>query len=78
MIIEIEYYKGDELLYGNDISKSDLKKQLSEIENSYDRLEDNFVSLLCRRFGWNVLSTDDLPDFIYDRDTGLLLNCAKR
>lgn len=73
MVVEIEYYKGDVLLYGNDISKHDLKKQLIEIENSYDKLEDNFVTLFCRRFSWTVLNTDNLPDFTYDRDTGLLL-----
>lgn len=73
MVVEIEYYKGDVLLYGNNISKYDLKKQLIEIENSYDKLEDNFVNLFCRRFGWTVLNTDDLPDFTYDRDAGLLL-----
>ncbi len=28
MVVEIEYYKGDVLLYGNNISKHDLKKQL--------------------------------------------------
>ena len=73
MVVEIEYYKGDVLLYRNNISKYDLKKQLIEIENSYDKLEDNFVNLFCRRFGWKVLNTDALPQFIYDRDTGLLL-----
>ena len=73
MVVEIEYYKGDVLLYGNNISKHDLKKQLIEIENSYDKLEDNFVNLFCRRFSWTVLNTDALPNFAYDRDTGLLL-----
>jgi len=72
MIIEIEYYKGDVLLYGNNISEFELKKQLIEIENSYDKCEDNFVNLFCRRFSWTILNTYDLPDFRYDRDTGLL------
>ncbi len=44
MVVEIEYYKGDVLLYGNDISKHDLKKQLIEVENSYDKLEDKITS----------------------------------
>ena len=43
MIIEIEYYKGDVFLYGKNISESELKWQIREIEKSYDRNEDNFV-----------------------------------
>lgn len=43
-----------------------------EIENSYDKCTDNFVDLFCRRFGWTILDTYDLPEFRYDRDTGLL------
>lgn len=70
MIIEIECYKGDVLLYGNNISEFNLKKQLIEIENSYDKCTDNFVDLFCRRFGWTILDTYDLPEFRYDRDTG--------
>lgn len=72
MVLEIEYYKGDFLLCGKNVSENDLEKQLIEIENSYDRFEDNFISLLCRRFGWEILNTGDLPDFRYDRDTGML------
>ncbi|MBO5387295.1 MAG: hypothetical protein J6A59_04050 [Lachnospiraceae bacterium] len=78
MVVEIEYYKGDVLIYGNNVSGHVLKKQLIEIENYYDKLEDNFVNLLCRRFGWTVLNIDALPDFTYDRDTGLLFDRAKR
>lgn len=72
MVLEIEYSKGDFLLYGKKVSENDLEKQLIEIENSYDRHEDNFINLLCRRFGWEILNTDDLPEFRYDRDTGML------
>ena len=50
MVVEIEYYKGDVLIYGNNVSEHVLRKQLIEIENFYDKLEDNFVDLLCRRF----------------------------
>lgn len=71
-IVEIEYYKGDVFLYGKNISETKLKWQISEIEKSYDRDEDNFVELLCRRFGWTVIETDDVPDFTYDRDVEML------
>ncbi len=72
-IVEIEYYKGDVLLYGKKISERDLARQLIEIENSYDKMEDNFIELFCRRYGWTILNANNEPDFTYDRDTGLLL-----
>ncbi len=74
-ILEIEYYeyKKDILLYGKTISKEALKKQLEEIEMIYDRENDNFIDLLCIRYGWSVLETKELPDYIYDRDTGMFL-----
>lgn len=71
MIIEIEYFKGDILLYGKRVSMSDLKRQMEEIENAYDRTADNFTALLCRRFGWECLKTageKEVPAFTYDRD----------
>ena len=71
MIIEIEYFKGDTLLYGKRVSVSVLKHQMNEIENSYDRFEDNFIALLCRRFGWECLEAaegKEVPEFTYDRD----------
>ncbi len=72
MIVEIEYYKGDVLLYGSKIGRYNLNEQLIEIENSYDNIQDNFIELFCRRFGWTILDRDEVPDFTYDRDTGLL------
>ncbi len=78
MIGEIEYYKGDVLLYGNKILPHDLKNQLIEIENSYDKTQDNFIDLFCRRFGWTILYADAVPDFTYDRDTRVLMETLKR
>ena len=72
MIVEVEYYKGDALLYGSKISRHELNKQLIEIENTYDKVQDNFIDLFCRRFGWTILDGDEIPDFTYDRDIGLL------
>lgn len=71
MTIEIEYFKRDILLYGKRVSMSDLKRQMEEIENAYDRVEDNFTALLCRRFGWECLKATEekeVPEFTYDRD----------
>ena len=68
-ILEIVSYKGDMCLFGSTVSVHSLQQQIADIEASYDRTEDNFVELLCRRFGWTVFETEELPDFTYDRDT---------
>ena len=39
-----------------------------EIENLYDKKEENFVVLLCRMFNWIVIEDELEPQYIYDRD----------
>lgn len=73
MIIQIESYKGDTLLYGKNISPQMLKKQMQIIEEEYDKVVDNFISLLCRRYQWSITDVSRIPEYIYDRDTGRLL-----
>lgn len=75
MIIMIEYCEGDTVLYGKNVSVHELRAQLRTIESLYDRKTDNFVPLLCRMYSWEVLLTDSTCtyDYIYDRDTGLIL-----
>ncbi|GFI23706.1 hypothetical protein IMSAGC011_02496 [Lachnospiraceae bacterium] len=70
MIIEIEYFKGDVLLTGKPIPYKTFLRQLREIEICYDRMQDNFISLLCRRFGWSIIDSkvDIKPTYRYDRD----------
>jgi len=68
MIIQIEYYKGDTLLYGKQVSYAEFVRQLNEIESDYDRAQDNFIPLLCRRYGWVITETSDIPVYVYDRD----------
>ena len=68
MVIEIEYYKGDTLLFGKVRNTVELKEQLDDIQVIYDRVTDNFIELLCRNYQWSVLETDEVPDYIYDRD----------
>ena len=72
MIIEIEYYKGDTLLFGEVKNTSELKRQLDNVEVMYDRVTDNFVELLCRCYQWSVLKVNEKPDYTYDRDIGRL------
>ena len=68
MVIEIEYYKGDTLLFGKVRNTVELKEQLDDIQVIYDRVTDNFIELLCRNYQWSVLETYEVPDYIYDRD----------
>lgn len=68
MIIEIEYYQGDILLSGKQISYAEFLKQLRKIESDYDREQNNFIALLCRRYGWTIIETLDNPVYVYDRD----------
>lgn len=71
MIIEIECYQGDTLLRGKKISFPVFRAQIAKTEQDYDRDEDNFIALLCRRYHYEVISTDTAaPSFVYDRDTG--------
>ena len=75
MILCIEYWKGDVFLSGKPICPSELKQQIHNTEVLYDRIEDNFVALLCRMYHWQVIQNAEgsIPDVTYDRDTNLLL-----
>lgn len=70
MIIEIEYFKGDVRLAGKKVSLSELKEQIKTIEELYDRMNDNFIALLCRMYGWDVVEFSGTVDLVYDRDIG--------
>ena len=69
MIVEIESYQGDTLLYGRKISFAELKKQFETVESLYDKTEDNFVALFCRMYHWTVAENEEKADYLYDRDT---------
>ena len=72
MLLEIEHYKYDTRLFGKTEDISELKRQLMETETLYDKRTDNFTQLFCRMFHWSVTDTDELPDYVYDRDTKCL------
>ena len=75
MYLEIESYTGDCVLYGRRVPLGELKKQLRETEQQYDRSSDNFVALLCIRYGWQPAADPESAESActYDRDTGQLL-----
>ncbi len=68
MILEIEYYKGDTQLVGRKVDYQELKSQLEQAEKLHDRQIDDFIDLLCRRFGWYENKIFVRPDYVYDRD----------
>lgn len=73
VVIEIEFYQGDIRLYGKAFSYRELRAQIDRVEELYDRENDNFAALLCRLYGWVETDISDVPEYIYDRDTGKLL-----
>ena len=72
MILCIESHLGDTCLSGKSRTKSELKQQLLHTESIRDPEHDNFLSLLCRLYGWEEIA-EDAPDYTWDRDTELLL-----
>lgn len=68
MIIEIEYYKYHTKLIGGDICSSDLNRLLMQAEKLYDRESDNFERVLCSLIQYDIIETDERPDYVYDRD----------
>ena len=74
MVIGIEDFEGDTLLYGSKVSFEEFKKQMKTIENLYDKKEENFVALLCRIYNWTVIDDDMEPQYIYDRDIKKSIN----
>lgn len=71
MILCIESYTGDKYLSGHRVAIRELKEQIQQVHGLFDPIEDNFVALLCRMYGWNPIE-ESIPDLTYDRDTGLL------
>lgn len=74
MVVEIEYYKGDTLLYGANVSFAEFVKQIDTIEKLYDSVEDNFAALLCRVYHWNIVRGEMQPQYVYDRDIKKCIN----
>ena len=74
MILCIESWKGDTYLSGKKRTISELNCQIRQAERLFDRETENFVPLLCRMYGWEVISlaSDVVPDYTYDADTGLI------
>lgn len=71
MILEIEYYKGDVKLHGKRLDKHSLRRLLNNAEGVLSGGED-LAELLFRCYGFEKIVTDEIPNWIYDRDTGSL------
>ena len=72
MILCIESHLGDTYLSGKARTKTELNRQLLHTDAIRDVENDNFLPLLCRLYGWEE-TAETVPDFIWDRDTELLL-----
>ena len=74
MILCIESWKGDTYLTGKKRPIAELSCQIRQVEQLFDRETDNFIPLLCRLYGWEVISTaaETVSDYTYDADTGLI------
>ena len=74
MILCIESWKGDTYLTGKKRTISELSCQIRQVERIFDRETDNFIPMLCRLYGWDVISNelDVVPDYTYGADTGLI------
>ena len=59
MIIEIEYYKYDTKIIGNNIGYSELNGIIMQAEELCDTAEDNFVRILCDLIQFEVIETID-------------------
>ena len=77
MIIEIECYKYDTKLSGKTIEVSDLKRKIQQAEETYDRENDNFERVLCSLIQYEIVETDEQPDYVYNRDVGKLFVARK-
>lgn len=78
IVLEIEYYKGDNILRGKSVSKKELLEQIRFIKSIYDHSEDNFVSMLCRVYGYERIDIDEcVADYVYDRDIDKLFTKCK-
>ncbi|MDE6727435.1 MAG: hypothetical protein K2J80_05795 [Oscillospiraceae bacterium] len=74
MIIEIEYYKGDVKLHGKRLDARSLKRLLKSAESVCSDAGDggDLAETLCVYFGFERIAANMLPDWVYDRDTGML------
>lgn len=70
MIIGIEYWKYDKdiLLIGGSKTAFELKRCFEQVESIYDRDTDNYVELFCRMFNYEIIESDEIPEYIFDRD----------
>ena len=77
IFIGIEFYKGDTVLFGENLSKEELDEQISAVEKMYDGEKDNFVELFCSAYGWHKAENKSFSEvkmkYIYDRDTECIL-----
>ena len=75
MLIEIESYLGDVMLSGRPVPRLTLARRLRRAARASRHDRDRFLSLLCTRYGWEVVPDGgERPAYLFDLDT----DCLKR
>jgi len=73
MIVFIDSFFGDKLIYGKKISEKELREKMKKVNSLIEKTED-FAPLFCRMFNFEELPlpTDAEVDFVIDLDTYLV------
>lgn len=70
MFVEIESYLGDIKLEIPFVTRENFEIHVKTVERLYNPAKDNFVDLLCEKYGYKLIaySKSIQPEFVYDRD----------
>ena len=78
MLIEIESYLGDAMLSGRPVSRLTLARRLRRAARASRHDRDHFLSILCTRYGWEVVPDGGgRPAYFFDLDTDYLKRLVK-
>lgn len=71
MIIGIEGYQTEALLFGRTCCKKVLCQRVKEVLQLYPMDNEAFITIFCRRYGFECVAYDEgvKPDYVIDLDT---------
>lgn len=74
MIVEIEGDRTEALLFGRACSIEEMRKRVKEVLSLPSADNETFISIFCRRYGFERVLYDEWvrPDFVIDLDTWLV------
>ena len=73
MIIEIESFESENLIYGKEINYVELQRIVKELLELVE--EKDFLPSFCLRYGYEIISNDEIlkVDFVIDLDTHMVI-----